>query len=115
MNTEDSLKEKLLERLNNEFKEYQEALIELPGIKVFNKSYEMAMKQEIPYIIENMDFDKFDLKALNEYKGDLLSAFYDEWIDFDLGINEVLEPAIDKAIRLIRNDYKKELESNKEL
>jgi len=101
-------KEQLIERLKNEFRDYKEALITLPAIQVFNKSYETAIKQEIPYIIGDMEFSNFELEALNKYKGNLLSAFYDEWIDYDLGINEVLEPSVEKATRFIIRDYKNE-------
>ena len=56
-----------------------------------------------------MDFDKEEIQALDKYEGNLLGAFYDEWLDVDVQLNEVLEPAIERATKCIVNDRQEEL------
>ena len=76
--------------------------------KSLDKSYETATKEDLPFRFEVMDFDKEELQALDKYDGNLLGAFYDEWLDVDIQLNEVLEPAIERTVNLIVSDYKDE-------
>ncbi len=107
-NTKEMLKERIVNRLNEEFKEYSEGILGLSEKQIFDKSYETATKEEMPYRFEVMDFDKEELEALDKYDGNLLGAFYDEWLDVDIQLNEVLEPAIERTVNLIVSDYKDE-------
>ena len=108
-NTKEMLKERIMERLHNEFKDYSERILTLSGKEIFDKSYETATKEEMPYRFEIMDFEKEELQALDKYDGDLLSAFYDEWLDVDVQLNEVLEPAIERATKCIVDDRNNEI------
>ena len=108
-NTKEMLKEKIINRLNDELKDYKESIIKLSNKEILDKSYETATKEEMPYRFEVMDFDKEELQALDKYDGNLLGAFYDEWLDVDVQLNEVLEPAIERATKCIFNDRKEEL------
>ena len=107
-NTKEMFKERIVNRLNEEFKEYSEGILGLSEKQIFDKSYETATKEEMPYRFEVMDFDKEELEALDKYDGNLLGAFYDEWLDVDIQLNEVLEPAIERTVNLIVSDYKDE-------
>ena len=78
---------------------------------------ETATKEELPFRFEVMNFDKEELQALDKYDGNLLGAFYDEWLDVDIQLNEVLEPAIERTVKLITDERNEEINKafNKEL
>ena len=109
-NTKEMLKEKVVRRLYDEFEKYKDGLLELSNKEIIDKSYETATKEEMPFKFEIMDFEKEELQALDKYDGNLLSAFYDEWLDVDVQLNEVLEPAIERATKFITNDKKQEID-----
>jgi hypothetical protein len=108
-NTKEMIKERICNRLNDELKDYKESIIKLSNKEILDKSYETATKEELPFRFEVMDFDKEELQALDKYDGNLLGAFYDEWLDVDVQLNEVLEPAIERATKCIVNDRQEEL------
>lgn len=107
--TKEMLKEKVTNRLYDEFEKYKDSLLELSSKEIIDKSYETATKEEMPFKFEIMDFDKEELQALDKYDGNLLGAFYDEWLDVDIQLNEVLEPAIERATKCIVDDRNNEI------
>lgn len=106
-NKNDKLKEKLIEKLENEFKEYIEKIKQKKPNEIVESSYEIVIKEQILSIMRDKDFEKEELKALLK-NGSNLNDIYWEWIDSDANFNEILEYSVDEGIECIVQDYERE-------
>lgn len=83
------LKDKLYDKIEKEFKEFTESLQLLQPDEIIEKSYEIAIKQELTYVFQN---DLFSEKEMEDFlKVDyLLSQCYCEWLGNDYSIIDIL-------------------------
>ncbi len=88
------MKERIQERLENEFNVYKEQVLALDKQEIFDKAYEIAIKQEIALFFAECTEDDKILEFLDKFpKAEvLLDYLYGLWIDADSGIdNEIFE------------------------
>jgi len=107
----DVLKEKLEEKVNNEYKEFTDNLKKCTPEIILDKAYEKVCKEEMIYKITEKDYEVSDLKALLKADG-ILQECYDEWLKSDGNINEVLGYAVDTRIDLIIEDFETKSKQN---
>ncbi|MDE6615577.1 MAG: DUF3848 domain-containing protein [Lachnospiraceae bacterium] len=83
------MKEKIQERLEREFNNYKEQLINSDKQLIFDKTYETAIKQEISLFFAECTEDESRLEILDKFPvaGVLLDYLYDLWMDADSGID----------------------------
>ena len=89
--------DKLIDRLNKEFDDYESHILTLEKSEIFDHSYETAIKAEIICLIED-NIDKLSDKLINRLLGcnSALKFLYDAYIDDDSAniLNEI-ETVID--------------------
>ena len=88
------MKERIQERLENEFNIYKEQVLALDKQSVFDKSYETAIKQEISLFFAECTENGKILEFLDKFPEAevLLDYLYDLWMDADSGIgNEIFD------------------------
>lgn len=83
------MKERIQERLENEFKAYKEHVLSLGSEEIFEKSYETAVKREIASYFAEWINDTRMLEFLDRFTRAevLLGYLYDLWLDADGGID----------------------------
>ncbi len=88
------MKERIQERLENEFNIYKEQVLASDKQSVFDKSYETAIKQEISLFFAECTENGMILEFLDKFPAAevLLDYLYDLWMDADSGIgNEIFD------------------------
>lgn len=83
------MKERIQERLENEFNVYKEQVLALDKQEIFSKAYEIAIKQEIAlFFAEHTEDDKM-LEFLDKFPESevLLDYLYGLWMGADSGID----------------------------
>ena len=84
--------DKLIDKLNREFDDYEGEILELQETEIFDKSYETAIKAEIVCLIEE-NADKLSDKLINKLLecGNTLEFLYDTYMEDDSAniINEL--------------------------
>ena len=84
--------DKLIDKLNKEFDDYEGEILELQSTEIFDRSYETAIKAEMVCLIEE-NVDKLSDKLINRLLGcnSALKFLYDTYMDDDSAniINEL--------------------------
>ena len=84
--------DKLIDKLNKEFGDYEGEILELQSTEIFDRSYETAIKAEIVCLIED-NADKLSNKLINKLLkcGNALEFLYDTYMNDDSAniINEL--------------------------
>lgn len=102
------LKTKLIDKLENEFNDYKQNLLNETPEKIIEKSYETAVKQEIIDCFNyDMAYSKDELKTLLK-EPNLVHQSYDEWLSTDGHLRDSLEYSVDKLVDIVIEDAKKE-------
>lgn len=109
----EELKEKLSEKLNNEFKNFIDNLKLCTPEVIIERAYEKVSKEEMIYKIKDKHYTVADLKALLKVD-EILQECYDEWLKSDFNFNEVLEYAVDERIDSIIDEYKEKNKKGRE-
>jgi len=108
------LKIELIQKINQELYDFKEDLLQKNSKEVIECAYELVCKQEIS---DYLSYDKYytrpELEALLNSKI-ILSQAFNEWLDSDGKLGEMLEYSTDDCIDLIVNDYKEEKQNNKD-
>ena len=83
------MKERIQERLENEFNVYKEQVLALDKQEIFDKSYETAIKQEISLFFAECTENGMILEFLDKFpKAEvLLDYLYGLWMGADSGID----------------------------
>lgn len=109
----DSLKQKVQEKLTNEYNDFISELKNERQEVIIERAYEKVCKEEMLYVFEKKDLSTNECKSLLKCSN-ILSDCYDEWLKSDGNFNEMLEYAVDNSIEHIVEDYKREMkEKNK--
>ncbi len=107
------MEDKLLDKLDNEMKKYKEFVKENGVDYAIDRAYEITAKQEI---IDSLEYDitlsNAEIKALLS-RENLLEELYNDWISFDGNMREDIGYSIEKSVRIISEDYKKEHKKEK--
>lgn|SRR5574344_2051378 len=110
----EELKEELKQKINQELYKFKEDLLQKKSKEVIESAYELVCKQEIT---DYLSYDKYytrpELEALLNSKN-ILSQAFNEWLDDDGKLGEMLEYSTDDCIDLIVKDYKEEKQNNKD-
>lgn len=110
MEENNTLKEKLIEKLNAEYAMLGEEL-RASGVDNFmERGYEYFTKQEIIDYLQYSEISEDSIKALLK-SNDLLEQIYDEWLKTDGNFYEVLDVPINNVMDSIEFDYKEKLKS----
>ena len=103
----EELKSKLEEKLDQEYDNLkQELLNERPQI-IIERASELVAKEDIKDLMKCQDFEIQELKALLK-KDNILDFSYDEWMHTDVNSTEIYQDTIDKAVNKITKDYAQE-------
>lgn len=105
MNSLENLKQKLDEKIDNEFANFIEELKKFSPNTIIDKAYEIISKEEMIYKIKDKEYSISELKALLN-SDNILDKCYDEWLKRDGNFNEVLEYTVNDRIDLIIRNYK---------
>lgn len=108
-------KDKLLEKLEQELKDYKTYVREQGVDFAIDKAYELTVKQEvIDCLMYDNELSKEQIKALLKFDN-VLDDCYDEWLKTDGNLREHLNFSVDKSVNHITDDYKKDkIKANKE-
>ncbi|MCI9077599.1 MAG: DUF3848 domain-containing protein [Lachnospiraceae bacterium] len=95
------MKEIIKERLENEFKTYKERVLTLDSQKIFDKSYETAIKQEIASSFTDglNDDEVLEFLARFDSTEKLLDYLYDLWLDADGGIDSEIFDTLEMELQ----------------
>lgn len=90
-----SLDTQVIDKLEQELKEYKRYVLTLTPQEIFDKSYETAMKTELVSCFSSKRDDYFStlptvLQARLLNAGNLLETLYEFWMDSDTNISEYL-------------------------
>lgn len=105
------LKEKLSIKIEKEFNKFKQDLLKnaIPE-NIFDKAYEITFKEQIKDIVNNMMFDKEELKILLK-TDNIIDKLYSHWEKSEGYIWEGLEDNVNGKIgNIIRNYHNKEKE-----
>ena len=104
MYTEESLREELVKKLENEQKVYLEKQKEQGIESVINNAYEIAIRQEIIEYISNRNFDPYYINALLK-TDDVVGRAYGKWMKHDNNFDDALEYPVNKEIERISDEF----------
>jgi len=110
MEEKNTLKEKLIEKLNAEYAMLRDELRESGIDNFMERCYEYFTKQEIIDYLQYSEISEDSIKALLK-SNDLLEQIYDEWLKTDGNFYEVLDVPINNVMDSIEFDYKEKLKS----
>lgn len=106
MKTEE-LRKKLFTKIENELEEFKRKLMQSIPEEIIDRAYELTVKDEIVGQIKEMNLEDIELKALIKEK-DLLSECYEDWINADGRLGEVIYYTMVDAVETIKENYQKE-------
>ena len=104
------LKEKFIDKITDEFYDYERDLLNESKETIFEMSYQTTVKEEIKdLLLADIDFySNNDFKILNKTKH-LLDIFYDDWLGWDSPLSSEIEDSFHETLLRIVNE-----ESSKE-
>ena len=109
-------KDKLIQKLEQELKDYK-AYVKEQGVDfAIEKAYEITVKQEIiDVLVYDSELSEKQMKAL--LKTDkVLDECYDDWLHCDGNLKETLSFSVDESVNTITDNYKKDkIKANKEV
>lgn len=105
------LKEKLDIKIQQEYDNFIEKLMELSPKEIIERSYEKIFKEEIISMIQGKELSKSEINAL--LKVDYpLDSLYQEWLKTDLSYVQMVDETFDNYINKLekqkkRNDFER--------
>lgn len=103
------LKDRLVDKVEQELKEFKESLKSKSPEEIIDNSYKLVCMMETKdYLLYDREYSNFELKTLLK-TSNLLDECYDDWLSCDGHFREALEYSIDDTIDILRdNAVKKE-------
>ena len=108
MENEEILKEKLIEKVENEYKEFVEELKKKTPEEIIENAYELTSKDEIIGQLKEMTLDEDEIKTMLQ-ENDLLAQFYSDWLDHDSQLGENISYSMTDTIEIIMSDYNEKI------
>lgn len=107
------LKNELIEKLENELREYINTLRGLSADEIIDNSYKLTCITEIKdYLIYDKELSKFELKMLLK-REHILEECYNDLFHYEENLREALEFSVDDTIDFLR-DREVEKQRNKD-
>ena len=108
--------DKLLQKLEEELKEFKSYIKEQGVDFAIDKAYELTIKQEIiDVLIYDSELSDKQIKALLR-SDKVLDECYDDWLHCDGNLKDTLLYSVDESINTIADRYKKDkIKTNKEV
>ena len=107
----DKMTDAIISKVNKEFDDYKNELLEMPKEMIINKSYETAVKQEFIDEIKFMDMHIDEKKALMS-RDHLLDEFYNDWLDYDGGLYDALDNSFEETLIYLTRYYMDQKKQN---
>lgn len=105
----EKLTNQLYNKLKKEYLEYIENIKLMPIEQIISNSYSIAIRQEfVDMFYGTENYNKYELKVLLE-KDNTLDFLYENWIDAEGGIHNVLEENLSETLYDLVEEYKNEL------
>ena len=105
----EKLVNQLYNKLRKEYLEYIENIKQMPIEQVISNSYSIAIRQEfVDMFYGTENYNKYELKVLLE-KDNTLDFLYEDWVDAEGGIHNVLEENLSETLYDLVDDYKNRL------
>ena len=103
------VKNKLIEKVENELKDFMEDLKLKSPEQIIDNSYKLVCMTEIKdYLLYERSYSNFELKTLLK-NPNLLEECYDDWLASDSKLSEEIEFCADNTIDFLRDkEVKKE-------
>ena len=109
----EKMKEKFDNKIEQEYKEWLEALKQCTPEVIIEKCYEKVTKEEMIYNLKGREYTIEELKALLKAHG-ILAECYDEWLKSDGNFNELLEYAVETRVDSIIEEFKEQNQKGRE-
>ena len=93
----EELKEKLISKLDKEYKSFVNDLKSQGVEKVIDNAYELVVKQEICDYMQFSNLEENEVKAILKHDA-FLDDIYDEWLGADFNLYESLEYVISERV-----------------
>ncbi len=97
--------ELLFRKADQEYKQFINELEGLPPKEIIEKSYEKVIKEDILMIFESAELDPNDARALCK-KNNILDFVYQEWLDNDCSIMDMLRDTVDECSKIAIKDLR---------
>lgn len=109
---ENKIREELYSKMEKELNEYKDELRNKTPDEVIKNAYELAIKEEMicSFYPESLTYDIKDIKLLNK-KSHPLQELFNEWMDSDININELLDDTIYEYFSLLKDEQSKKKNS----
>ena len=97
MNKTETLKEKLNDKVQNEYIAFIEKLKGLPPDKIIERSYEKVFKEDLALALSDKTLSLDETKAMLSLKYPL-DALYREWMKTDISYMDMLSDIVDNKV-----------------
>lgn len=114
LDNEYTLHDMLRHKVITEFREFRKNLLDKSKEEIFDSNYEITCKEEIKDTLCYSDLDYREIEALLE-EDELLTSFYQDWLDTDATLGESMEYCIDESIADVTKYYYRNKEKQNKL
>ncbi len=104
-------KEKLNKKLDEEYNKLCNEIKSKSKEEIIDRAYELTVKEELKEEIKNMDLYDKEITIMTDQQ-DLLNEFYNDWLDIEVPLGEVLRDTIEESVASITRYYKKQNKFN---
>ena len=113
MERDEELKQKIIEKLEQELNSFKQTIKEKGVDYAIDKAYELTAKQEIIGCFEcEFNLSKTQIRALMA-KENVLDELYDDWISFNGNMREDIYFCVDESLDKITYSYMQGIKMNK--
>lgn len=107
------IRNKLYERMQQEYNDYLNSLMEASPKEIIDNSYQIVVKDEMVsmFIPESERYDIEDIKVLSKTKKPL-EELYQDWLNCDVNINQILDDSIQLSFDNIKEAQKNKNKSH---
>ena len=113
MEKDEELKQKLIEKLEQELNSFKQTIKEKGVDYAIDKAYELTAKQGIiDCFICDFNLSKTQIRALMA-KENVLDELYDDWLGFDGNMREDITFCVEEALDKITYSYVQKINMNK--
>lgn len=96
--------DKLDNKLEKEYSKFYNNLQKKSKKEILDSAYELTVKGELKDRLKSTDLFQLEVIAMLDQK-DLLNEFYQDWLNVDTPLGEVLEESIDESISMLTRYY----------
>lgn len=100
MESKEELKQKLIEKLEKELRDFKEDLRQKSPDEIIESAYQLTVKTLIIGEMNEKNLDYYELKALIKQKY-LLAELYEDWRNSDGRLGENISYEMDNSIKII--------------